>query len=229
MDDCRLKRSRHRRRDSPVSSWKTWMPFDGLWARQRRETGQSRMPETQQARWEFIFHARHQKWWDWLLAVPATNMHKLLSYATKADLWLEQQPSETLRCEKCGVRVRGERGLKIHLQQWCGQSAHDEQTASRLEAKTETQGVELVKKWPCSYCQKEFSQTALLMSAHHVATDLFMYQHKHQQHQSPQSVNAECRHQHGQMTPQSKPPQHNFKKTGSGMMLTIQSMVVTSR
>ena len=30
-------------------------------------------------------------------------------------------------------------------------------TASRLEAKTETQDVERVKKWPCSYCQNEFS------------------------------------------------------------------------
>ena len=98
--------------------------------------------------------SRDQKWWEWLLAVQATNIHKLLSYATKADLWPEQQPSETLTCEKCGARVRGERGLKIHLQQWCGQSARDAQTASRLEAKTEMQGFERVKKRPCSYCQK---------------------------------------------------------------------------
>ena len=55
------------------------------------------------------------------------------------------------------MNVRGARGLKIHLQQRCGQSAHDEQIASRLEAKTETQGVERVKKSPCSCCQKEFS------------------------------------------------------------------------
>ena len=27
-----------------------------------------------------------QKWWEWLLAVPATNIRKLLSYAARADL-----------------------------------------------------------------------------------------------------------------------------------------------
>ena len=100
--------------------------------------------------------SRDQKWWEWLLAVLATNIRKMLSYAARADLW-PGLPSEILTCEKCGAKVRGERGLKIHHQQWCGQSAHDAQTASRLEAKTETQGVERVKKWPCSYCQKEFS------------------------------------------------------------------------
>ena len=46
---------------------------------------------------------------------------------------------------------------KVHLQQWCGQSAREAQTASRIEAKTGMQGSERVKKWPCSYCQKEFS------------------------------------------------------------------------
>ena len=55
------------------------------------------------------------------MAVPATTIRKLLSYATRADLWPGQQPRETLTCEKCGARVRGERGLKTHLQQWCGQ------------------------------------------------------------------------------------------------------------
>ena len=50
---------------------------------------------------------------------------------------------------------------------------------------------------------------ALFMSAHHVATDLLMCQH--QQHQSPLSMNKQCRHQHRHMTPQSQPPQHNFK------------------
>ena len=37
-------------------------------------------------------------------------------------------------------------------------------------------------------------QTALLMSAHHVATDLHMCQQKHQQHQSPVSATTQCRH-----------------------------------
>ena len=131
--------------------------------------------------------SRDQKWWDWLFAVPATNIRKLLSYATRADLW-PGLPSEILR------------GLKRHLPHWCGQNAHDAQTASRLEAKTETHGVERVEKWPCSIAKKSspIDQTVLLMSAHHVATDLLMCQHKHQL---------------GQMTPQSKPPQHNFKQT----------------
>ena len=97
---------------------------------------------------------RDQKWWEWLLPVPATNIRKLLSCATKADLW-PGLPSEILTCEKCGVRIRGETGLKIHLPQCCGQSAHVAQAASRLEAKT--QRFERAKKWPCSYCQKEFS------------------------------------------------------------------------
>ena len=46
-------------------------------------------------------------------------------------------------------------------------------------------------------------QTALLMSAHHVATDLHshMCQRKHQQHQRPLSVTTECRYQHKQRTP----------------------------
>ena len=101
--------------------------------------------------------SRDQNWWEWLLAVPATTIRKLLSYATRADLWPGPQPSVTLTCEKCGARVKGERGLKIHLQQWCGQSAREAQTASRLEAKTGMQGSERVKKWPCSHCQKEFS------------------------------------------------------------------------
>ena len=33
---------------------------------------------------------RDQKWWEWLLAVPETNVLKLLSKATKADLWPEE-------------------------------------------------------------------------------------------------------------------------------------------
>ena len=141
----------------------------------------------------------------------------MLSYATRADLW-PKLPSEILTCEKCGAKVRGERGLKIHHQQCCGQSADDAQTASRLEAKTETHGVERFKKRPCC---SPLDQTAKLMSAHHVATDLLMCQHNHQQHQSPLSVKTQCRHQHRQMTPQSQPPQHNFKKKGSGMIVTM--------
>ena len=86
-----------------------------------------------------------------------TKIHKLLSYATKADLWPEQQPNDTLTCEKCGARVRGERGLKTHFQQWCGQSAREAQTASGLEANTRMQGFERINKWPCPCCQKEFS------------------------------------------------------------------------
>ena len=31
--------------------------------------------------------SRDQKWWEWLLAVLATNVSELLSYATRADLW----------------------------------------------------------------------------------------------------------------------------------------------
>ena len=118
--------------------------------------------------WESIFHAetsRDQKFWEWLLAVPATNIRKLLSYATRSDLW-PGLPSEMLTCEKCGVKVRGARGLKIHLQQWCGQMAHDAETASRLEAKTETQGVERVKKRPCSYCQNFISPLDQTAFAH---------------------------------------------------------------
>ena len=36
------------------------------------------------------------------------------------NLW-PGSPSEILTCEKCGKGVSGERGPKIHLQQWCGQ------------------------------------------------------------------------------------------------------------
>ena len=79
--------------------------------------------------------------------------HVVLSYTTKADPHEpEQQPRETLTCVKCGAKVRGERGLKIHNQQWCGQSAHEMQAASRPEDTTGTQGSERVKKWPCSCC-----------------------------------------------------------------------------
>ena len=121
---------------------------------------QWKMPLQLQAYWESISHVRNpqetKSGGEWLLAVPATNIRKMLLYATRADLW-PGLPSEILTCEKCGAIVRGERSLKIHHQQWCGQSVHDAQTASRLEANTETQGVERVKKWPCSYCQKEFT------------------------------------------------------------------------
>ena len=116
--------------------------------------------------------ARDQKWWKWLLAVPVTTIPTLLSCTTKADLCEpNQQLREVFTCEQCGARVRGERGPETHLQQWCGQTARDVQAASRLEAKTGTQGSERFKKWPCLYCNEEFStrSTALPMSAHHVA------------------------------------------------------------
>ena len=62
--------------------------------------------------------SRELQWWKWLLAVPVTSIHMLLSYTTKADLYeSEQQPRETPTCKKCGAKVRGERGLKVHLQQ----------------------------------------------------------------------------------------------------------------
>ena len=113
-----------------------------------------------QAYWESIFHVRNpqetRSGGNWVLAVPATNIRKLLSYAARADLW-PGVLSEILTCEKCGVKVGGERGRKIHLQQCCGQSAREAQTASCIEAKTGMQGSERVKKWPCSSCQKEFS------------------------------------------------------------------------
>ena len=131
LDDCRLKRCWRCRRDSSVSSSKTWMTFEDSYVG-------IDLPREKPS--------RDQKFWEWLLAVPATNIRKLLSYATRSDLW-PGLPSEMLTCEKCGVKVRGERGPKIHLQQWCGQMAHDAETASRLEA----------KEWPCSYCQKFFS------------------------------------------------------------------------
>ena len=51
--------------------------------------------------------SRDQKWWEWLLVVPTTNIRKLLSNDTRAGLWLGV-PSEILTCEKCGARVRGE-------------------------------------------------------------------------------------------------------------------------
>ena len=155
LDDCRLKRIRHRRRASSVSSWKTWMPFEGSCARQKRETGQSRMPETKQPHLELIFHARHPQETrsggngnSRYQPRMCTSCFRLLRKPP------EQQPSEPLTCEKCGARVRGERGLKIHLQQRCGQSTRDAQTASRLEAKKEMQGFERVKR-PCSYCRNE--------------------------------------------------------------------------
>ena len=111
-------------------------------------------------------------------------------------------------------------------------SAHDAQTASRLEAKTETQGVERIKKWPCSYCHKDcFSARSNRIT--HERTSCRnrppMCQHKHQQNQSPSSVNTQCRHQNRQMTPRSQPPQHNSKKKRSGMMVTIWSMVVETK
>ena len=72
--------------------------------------------------------------------------------------------SEILTCEKCGAKVRCERGL--HLQQWCGQSAREAKTTSRLEAKTGMQGSERTKNWPCQYVKEvsPLDQTALLMS-----------------------------------------------------------------
>ena len=100
--------------------------------------------------------SRDQKWGEWLLTIPTTNTRKLLSYTTRSDLW-SGIPSEILTSEKYAAKARGERDLKIHHRQWDWQSAHDAQTLSRLEVKTETQGVDRVKKWSCSYCQKEFS------------------------------------------------------------------------
>ena len=37
---------------------------------------------------------------------------------------------------ECGARVRGERGLKIHLQEWCGQSAREAQIVNTTPTQT---------------------------------------------------------------------------------------------
>ena len=134
----------HRRRDSPVSSWKTWMPFEDSCGWQKRETEKSRMPEPLQAYWETIFHVGHPQetrcggsgWLRHLRRISAGCFRMLR----------ELTSGQGYRVKSSHAIARGERCLKIHLQQWCGQSAHDAQTASRLEAKTETQGFERVKK-----------------------------------------------------------------------------------
>ena len=141
----------------------------------------------------------------------------MLSYPTKADLAEpEQQERETLTCEQCGVKVGGERGFKIHLQQWCGQSAREVQATSRLEAKNGAQGPERVKKWPCSYCKKRILHSieiALPTSAQHAATshhrclfpEISRHKRRHHQYQSPSSTiprfqfYSQHQHQHPQM------------------------------
>ena len=152
------------------------------------------MPEQLQAKCESIFHVRNPQESRRGENGCLRYLRRISSYAARADLW-PGLPSEILTCEKCGVKVRGERGLKIHLQQWCGQSAHDEQTASRLETRTETQGVERVKKWPCSYCQKGVLHSLMSSPCRNRPPRALA------QHQSPLSVNTRCRRQHREMTP----------------------------
>ena len=73
------------------------------------------MPESLQAYWESMFHMRDPQGtrsggngcWRYLRRLSASCW----SCAARADLWPGQQPSETLTCETCGARVRGERGL----------------------------------------------------------------------------------------------------------------------
>ena len=140
MGDCSLKRDNHHLRALFVSSWRTSMHHE---QQQPAFFKDARIA----AQW-FGIDLQHdtptkeQQWWKWRLEVRATCIHMLLSYT-------EQPPRETLTCMTCGAEVRGERSLKKYMfSSGVDTAAHEMQTASRLEAKTGTQGSERSKKLP---------------------------------------------------------------------------------
>ena len=78
------------------------MTSEDLYAMQKRETEQSRMPGVLGIDLLREKPSRDRSGGNWVLAVPATNIRKLLSYAARADLW-PGVLSEILTREKCGV------------------------------------------------------------------------------------------------------------------------------
>ena len=185
------------------------MPFEGLHARQKRETGQSRMPEPQQAHWESVFHARHPSetrsagnGYSRYQRRTSTSFVRVVRKPTSGqnnnrvrlsherNMVRESEVKEASKYISSSGEGNAPAKRKLHLVQKPRQACRDLSESRNGRAR-------VVNKNP------PLDQTALLMSAHHVATDLHSHvcKHKHQPHQRPSSVTTQCRHQHKQMTP----------------------------
>ena len=169
MNDCRLTRGRHRRRDSSVSSWKDLDALRRFVCEAVEDAGAAAtslgilLPRETPSR---------DQWWEWPLAVPATNIYKLLPYVTKADLWPEQQPSETSHARNAKRESEVKEASKYISSSGVGKAfamrkQHHVQKP-RQRCRDLGEAVPVLSK----RINSPLDQIAMPMSAHHVATNL---------------------------------------------------------